>query len=113
MSFLNNIAVEYIDNDADGWTETARVVVNTGTTTFNKHEYKAYFADNGGNQIYEIRPPKRKYANGSVLTMEFDTWKLIKPEAKHAIISDDMNSINIDMNNVNNLVETIDIYRVQ
>lgn len=111
VTFLNNVCPEYIDADGDGWAETARIVVNTGTTGFNKHEYKAYFADNGGNQIYEIRPPKRKYANGSVLTMEFDTWKLIKPEAKHAIISDDMNSINIDMNNVNNLVETIDIYR--
>ena len=60
VTFLNNVCPEYIDTDGDGWAETARIVVNTGTTVFNKHEYKVYFADNGGNQTYEIRPPKRE-----------------------------------------------------
>lgn len=111
VDFLSNVCPEYVDTDGDGWAETARITVNTGTTVFNKHEYRAYFAGNGGNQTYEIRPPKRKHVNGSVLTMEFDTWKLIKPEIKNALISNDLNSINIDISNMDNLVENIDIYR--
>ena len=111
VSFAANACVQYVDLDGDGWTETARVVINTGITGFNKHEYKVYFDGNHGEQIYEIRPPKRKYVKGSMLTIEFDAWKFIKPEIKHANISNDLNSINIDISNSNNLVDVVDVYR--
>lgn len=111
VAFAENACVQYVDTDGDGWAETARIVINTGTTTFNKHEYKVYFDGNHGEQVYEIRPPKRKYANGSVLTMEFDAWKFIKPEIKHAHITNDLNSINIDISNTDNLVTVVDVYR--
>lgn len=111
VAFVENACVQYLDLDSDGWAETARIVVNTGTTDFNKHEYKVYLDENHGEQIYEIRPPKRKYVNGSVLTIEFDTWKLIDPVIKHAIVNNDSNSINIDISNMDNLVGVVDVYR--
>ncbi len=111
VAFVENACVTYVDSDGDGWAEIARIVVNTGTTGFNKHEYKVYLDGNHGEQIYEIRPARRKYVNGSVLTMEFDTWKFIRPEIKHAHISNDLNSINIDISNSDNLVTVVDVYR--
>jgi hypothetical protein len=111
VSFLGNVCIDYVDEDGDGWSETAQIVINTGTTSFNKHEYKVYLANNGGNEIYEIRPAKVKYANGSVLTMKFDSWKFIDPELKHAHTTNDTNSVNIDISNMSNLVTTVDVYR--
>ena len=111
VAFAENACVQYVDADGDGWAEIARIVINTGTTDFNKHEYKVYFDGNHGEQTYEIRPARRKYVNGSVLTMEFDSWKFIKPEIKHAHISNDLNSINIDISNSDNLVGVVDVYR--
>lgn len=111
VEFVENACVQYVDADKDGWAEIARIVVNTGVTSFNKHEYKVYLDGNHGEQIYEIRPARRKYVNGSVLTMDFDSWKFIKPEIKHAHITNDLNSINIDINNADNLVSVVDVYR--
>lgn len=111
VDFVDNACVQYIDLDGDGWAETARIVVNTGALDFNKHEYKIYLAGNGGAEIYEIRPAKRKWVNGSVLAMEFDAWLFINPELKHKLVDNDTNSISIDISNTDNLVSNIDVYR--
>jgi len=109
--FVDTVIIDYVDEDGDGWEEIAKITVDLGSADIDTSEYKIYFTGNNGNPLYEIRPARVKYMTGTILTMKFDSWKFIELSLKHAHPTNDTNSINIDISNLENLATVIDIYR--
>lgn len=98
----------YSDEDADGMYDTATITVATALT--NAQEIKVYFADCNGDQEWEIRPVRSKTIAGGVCTIVIDAWFFIDPEILAQYPTDAGVEI-ADLQDVNDLVESVDVYR--
>ena len=109
VTLIDTIAVTYVDEDGDGWAETARVVVDIGT--IDSTEVKVYFEGHDGDRTHEIRPAKSKTLAGTTLTIDFDAWKFIKPDLWYALPTNDISGRYIDINTTDNFVVNVEVYR--
>lgn len=104
------VSIAFTDEDNDGFVETATLEVDIGNPDISLYEIKAYFPDNHGNPQYEIRAPKSKTISGSIVKFVYNVWQLIKPSLWERFPSSE-NARVIDIKNLNNLSETVDVYR--
>ena len=106
------IDVEYLDQDSDGFYETARVAVATSLT--DEQEIRVYFAGTSGQQEWEIRPERRKTISGGSFTADFWTWQMIDPDLREVMPDTDGNerrAIDISGYPPGNVVSSVDVYR--
>jgi hypothetical protein len=112
----SGVAVTYSDPDGDGYDELA--TISTTTTLTDRCEIKVYFAGEGGNQEWEIRPAKTVTLSGGTVTFTFDAWQLLDPDLWEqfpgaGLLADVQQSgaqaINVET--AGNYVTTVDIYR--
>ncbi len=112
VSYIDNIRLEYLDLDLDGWEETALVRIPYALVDgMDIREIKVYLPGNSGNALYEVRPPKMKYVKDDELLIYFHSWQFIDPELKHALPNNDSNSVSIDISDLSYLLDTADVYR--
>lgn len=113
------VTVVYSDEDGDGFTETATVTATTSLT--DVFEIFAFTAGKSGSPPWIIRPARSKSITGTTLTMTFWSWQMIDPDLWEAFptVSSLAGEIAIDLSGLtetpavtDNLVTTIDIYRV-
>jgi len=112
QTLLGNFPITYVDQDLDGFQETAIVTFNL-TTALNlecPNTFKLYFAGQNGNSHYEICNYRTfEYDNTTLIgTITFDAWILLDP-ALYTVKSF-IRGRAIDGCNVNNFVNSIDIY---
>ncbi len=100
--------VTYSDPDGDGFDELA--TITTPTTLTEKCEIKCYFAGEGGEQEWEVRPAKTVTLSGGNITFTFDSWQLIDPDLWGAFPTD-TNLSAIVLETSGNYVTTVDVYR--
>lgn len=99
----------YIDLDADGFFETARVSVATTQTEVNK--VKVYYHAGNGDQEWEIRPCRRKSISAGVFTADFWTWQLINPDLYEEFpTTDDLDALDIAGNPPAHVLSEVDVY---
>jgi hypothetical protein len=105
----SDVAVVYSDPDGDGYNELA--TVTTPTTLTDRCEIKCYFDGHGGEQIWEIRPPKSVVISGGNVTFTFDAWQLFDPNLWEALPTNQDGLSAIDITVAGNYVSTVDVYR--
>lgn len=106
------VAITYEDNDGDGWDEVGKIEVDILDGSIPLFEIKAFFPGNSGNKHYEIRPPKSITIDGTVVTIYFHTWQLVKLSKWYEVPSDGEGGRGIDFSDSDNLITSVDIYRV-
>lgn len=104
----SGVTVVYTDPDGDGFDELA--TITTPTTLEDKCEIKVYFAGEGGEQEWEIRPAKTVTITGGNVVFTFDSWQLIDPDLWEAFPTD-ANLGAISLETSGNFVTTVDVYR--
>lgn len=109
-----SLSVTYLDNDADGYKETATVTVGIDPLVItDPSEVKVYFAGRGGDRAYEIRDFKSKVYNPITyaVVFTFNSWMMVDPELWEMFPSNDNDSKYIAVDDVTNLVTVVDAYR--
>lgn len=101
-------SLDYTDEDADGFAETA--TVQLATTLTDPCEIKVYFSGTDGEQEWEIRPARSKAISEGIFTAVFDSWLFINPDAQSAFPTTAGFSA-IDISTVVNYVVSVDVYR--
>jgi hypothetical protein len=101
------VAVNYTDDDGDGWKEIATITI---ATLEDPIEVKCYFVGHGGDPSYEIREPKSKTLNAGVIAFKYNTWQMVEPDLYEVFPMSDANN-SIDFYDDTNFVGTVDIYR--
>jgi hypothetical protein len=109
VELVGTATVLPVDEDGDSYEETALLSIATSYT--NPYELKVFYAGEGGAQEYEIRPVTEKSISGGTLEIRLPVWLLFKPELLAAMPGSDGYQ-ELDPFDQNNLVETVDIYRV-
>lgn len=104
------VSPTYIDQDGDGFAETARVSVATTETDANG--IKVYFKDMNGDPEWEIRPCRTKAISSGTFTADFYTWQFIDPDVREAFpVSDNsVDPIDIGGDPPTNVVAEVDVY---
>lgn len=100
--------VTYTDADGDGYKETATISATTAIT--NKCEIKVYFAGEGGNQEWEVRPARTVTLSGGTVTFTFWAWQLLNPDLWEAFPTTSGVPF-IDLEVDANYVTAVDIFR--
>jgi hypothetical protein len=103
--------LEYLDQDSDGFYETARITVATSLT--DACELRLYFANENGDEEWEIRPLNSRSISGGVFVATVDAWLLLKPELLAALPGTSATGFQaIDAENSDNYVTSVEVYRV-
>lgn len=106
VTLLGSPNITYWDLDSDGFFELGAVNI---TTTVPKCQIKTYFANQGGDPIWEIKP-KNIASVGNVHTFSFDSWQLISQSLFEEYPSSaGMTGVNIST--IANFVVSIDFYQ--
>jgi hypothetical protein len=106
--------VTYSDPDSDGYDELATITASTTLT--DECELKIYFAGEGGDQEWEVRPVLTKTISGGVVTFTVESWKLIDPDLweqyPNVAFNDKTGALkSIDLEAAASYVSTVDVYR--
>lgn len=102
--------VIYTDDDGDGFSETATIMVPTSLT--NACEIKVYHPGYLGNELYEIRPIKTKQITGGNAIITFDVWYLFKLSLQSAWPGSSVTGpAPIDATDSDSYVTSVDVYR--
>ena len=102
------VTVTYSDEDGDGLDDTGTITSVTALT--DVREIKIYFAGQGGDPEWEIRPVKTKSIAGGSVTLAVESWKLIDPDLWEAAPGASGVAA-IDISVGANMVTTVDVYR--
>lgn len=100
--------LEYLDDDGDGFYETAKLTVTTAYT--DKRRIKVFQAGAGGHPEYEIREPRRIDISGGVATLYFDAWLFIDQTLYNLPTYDNDSESIIDISTTDNYVTSADVY---
>lgn len=100
--------LDYIDDDGDGFYETARIVVST--THADKRNIKVFQPDSGGNPEYEIREIRKIDIAAGTATIYMDAWLLINPVLYNLPTYDDGGDRLIDISTTANYLTAVDVY---
>lgn len=100
-------SISLIDEDNDGFAETA--FISVATTHTSPYAHKVYYSNMDGDQEWEIRPANTKKIDAGTLEIRIPVWLLFKPELLAAMPGED-GYVDIDPTDVGNLVEAVDIY---
>ncbi len=105
-TFLSG-SITLVDEDLDGFAETALVSVPTAFT--DPYAHKIFFSDQAGQEEWEIRPINTKVISGGTLEARIPVYLLFRPELLAALPGDE-GFTDIDPTDVANMVEAVDIY---
>lgn len=101
----------YLDNDGDGFAETARITLTTTATT-DPREVKVYHTGQNADQRWEIRPLNSVTFTGSTVVIYLDSWLLIDPELQGAHPDWSVGGFQaINVTTTSNYVASVDVYR--
>lgn len=100
--------LSYVDNDGDGFYETAQIELPTTAT--DPREIRVYFAGFDGDPEYEIREPRRVTISGGVVTLLFDAWLFIRRDIYEEPTSEDGEAA-VDISTTDDYVTSVDVYR--
>lgn len=98
----------YSDEDGDGFTETATIVLPTTQT--DACELKVYYTGSGGAQEWEIRPERSKEISGGNVTFVFQSWLFINPDLQAEYPTTEGFTA-IDLTTTANYVTSVQVYR--
>ncbi len=111
----SSVTVAYSDEDGDGFNETATVtVLAVSTDITNVCDIKVYYEGFGGDQSYEIRPPRTATLVGTTFTATFWVWQMIEPSVQEEFPSNAAGTgggVGIDVTDLTNLIDNVDVYR--
>lgn len=91
------IAIDYQDQDGDGFDERGRITVDT---TYDLDTIKIYHEGYGGDDAYEIRPVKVITATNPYV-FEIPAWQLVRPVYSDQFCADDDNQYTEDIYETN------------
>lgn len=101
-------SLTYLDQDGDGYYETANVTLPTTLT--DVREIKLYYTGHNGELEWEVRPVRSKRISGGNVIFVVDAWELISPELYEVFpTSDGFDAI--DVSDVTNYEPSVDVYR--
>jgi hypothetical protein len=100
--------LEYIDDDGDGFYETAKLTVTTAYT--DRRRMKVYQPGTGANPEYEIREPRKIVVSGGTATLYFDAWLFIDPVYYNLPTYDDSGEQVVDISTTNFYLTSADVY---
>lgn len=101
-------ALQYIDNDSDGYDETAKITL--ATTLTDPCEIKLYHSGHAGKPEWEIRPLKSATIESGFFVATCDAWLLFKPSLLAAFPGSDGFDW-LDATVSTNYVTEVDAYR--
>lgn len=107
---VDDLTLEYLDWDHDGYPETVRVTC-TDLTVTDVCEIKVYFDGHNGDPEWEIRPARTKTLTGGTFVATFWKWQFIDPdhwEEIPAAAGDQPPTVNLD---TDVYVDEVDVYR--
>lgn len=99
----------YLDDDGDGFYETAQITVATSLTSIS--ELHVYFAGTNAADEWEIRTARQSYISGGNAVLRFDSWLFIDPAILSLPPTEDGFHV-IDISTLDNFVGSVDVYRV-
>lgn len=99
----------YLDLDADGFFETARITA--ATTLTDPLEVEVFFEGTEAHPGWRIWPSRSRSITDSVFTADFDSWLFIDPDVLARYPTSDGFSA-IDISTVTHYVTSVDVYRV-
>lgn len=100
-------SLKYLDEDGDGYYETANVTI--ATTLTDARYIKLYYTGHNGELEWEVRPIRSKRITGGNIVFVLDAWELISPELYEAFpTSDGFDAI--DVSDVTNYEVSVDVY---
>ena len=97
-----------VDDDGDGFAETALIQVPTTYTT-DPYRHKVYFTGMGGELEWEIRPASKKEILSTTLHVRMPVQLLFKPELL-AAFPGESGFQDLDPSDTSNLVSGVDVY---
>ncbi len=100
--------LDYIDTDADGYLDTARIVQPTAVTDIR--ELHVFFHGYLGDPAWEIRPPKAISITAGIATIDFWAWQLFLPSLWEALTTATPAGA-IDLADNAAYVTSVDLYR--
>ena len=100
-------SISLVDEDGDGFAETALIEVPTIYTSPYRH--KVYFTGMNGDPAWEIRPANTKAVSGSTLSVRMPVQLLFKPELLAAFPGEN-GFQDIDPAVLASLVSEVDVY---
>jgi len=98
----------YTDDDADGYYETASLILPTAFT--DVCELKLYVPGFGGALEYEIRPVRSKSISGGNVTFVLWSWQLIDPNLYEAFPTE-IGVEAVDVSTTTNFLTDVEVYR--
>jgi len=98
----------YSDTGAYGFNNLATITLPTTLT--ETHEIKLYFAGEGGDETWEVRPLKSKTLTGGNIVITVEAWMLINPDLWEELPSGSGLGA-IDISTDANYVTSVDVYR--
>ncbi len=102
-----SINYSLVDEDGDGFNETALISVPTSYTSTYRH--KVYFTGKDGKPEWEIRPATNKQISLGTLEIRIPVWLLFDPELL-AAFPGEKGFQDLDPSVIANLVNTVDVY---
>lgn len=99
--------ITLVDEDLDGFAETA--FVSVATTYTDPYAHKIFFPNQSGEEEWEIRPVNTKRIVGGFLEVRIPVYLLFRPELLAALPGDE-GFTDIDPTEVSNLVDAVEIY---
>lgn len=101
------VTLVYSDPNTDGFDTLATITLPTTLT--DECEIKVYFANENGDQRWEVRPVKTKAISGGSVVITIDSWMLFDPDIVNAYPTEDITGI--DATIAANYVTSIEVYR--
>lgn len=102
------VTLVYSDTNSYEFSNLATITLPTSLT--NAQEIKLYFAGQGGDETWEIRPLKSKQITGGNIVITVDAWMLIDPDLWETLPDGDGLAA-IDISTDANFVTSVDVYR--
>jgi hypothetical protein len=108
-SFIGNIAINFTDDDGDGFKEVGSIIVSMPVNA-KANEIKIYYPGYSGEREFEIRDPFYAIVSNGNLIIKFNSWQLVDPE----LYSDQANNDNVgnvvDVSDPTSLLSFVDVY---
>lgn len=99
--------ITLVDEDLDGFAETA--FISVATTHTDPYAHKIFFLSQDGKEEWEIRPVNTKQIVGGFLEVRIPVYLLFRPELLAALPGEE-GFTDLDPTSVANLVDAVDIY---